>query len=395
MSFRIPCGGFKLDENSFTLDKEVLSASVSWNNLKDKPFGEEVSLNDLEVLPPLAEHPMKYMGSGYGDWGEGVELVVGETYTVLFNDVEYVCVAQYVPDSIQYIYLGAPGSYANNGCPFAFVVTPTNWSCSLTLSYEGTGANTFTLAVYKGKSVIKTIDPKYIKDMYYEETTVAEVFPETVLTFSRGMAIGTNVVELQEDNTYTVKWNGVEYLCKARAASNGRLSALVLGDGSIYDLGYEDYPFFFMSVGEEYAEEVGGRWVASASDGQSVDGTTLSIRGEVTTIKQIDPKFIPSGAGGGHTVIPITLNDDETITVNTDGATVQKACDSYKNGGSVAISYNMGEATCITNAVSLMELGGGAMVALTFNLIFDGTVVGVAMIGVSPDGIIAEVQMTA
>lgn len=47
--FKIPCGGFKLDESSFVLDKETLSTQpVSWDNLKNRPFGEFESSVSME-----------------------------------------------------------------------------------------------------------------------------------------------------------------------------------------------------------------------------------------------------------------------------------------------------------------------------------------------------------
>lgn len=46
---KTPCGGFKLDESSFVLDKETLSTQpVSWDNLKNRPFGEFESSVSME-----------------------------------------------------------------------------------------------------------------------------------------------------------------------------------------------------------------------------------------------------------------------------------------------------------------------------------------------------------
>lgn len=43
--FKIPCGGFELDESSFSLENKKLSTQpVSWNDLKDKPFGSNMTV---------------------------------------------------------------------------------------------------------------------------------------------------------------------------------------------------------------------------------------------------------------------------------------------------------------------------------------------------------------
>lgn len=234
----------------------------SWNDLPDKPFGEEGSLADLEVLLPLAEHRIEYIGSGYGTFKyEQIDLTVGETYTVLFDGVEYVCAAQEIPNLTDYVYLGGEDSRANNGIPFSFVRQRDSWSCSVTLSYNNPNVDpetaTFTLAVYKGAVRIKTIDPKYLP--------------------------------------------------------------------------------------------------------------------------------------GGHVVIPITIDASNNASVGVGASTVQKAIESYKHGGNVAVTYGGNSGTFYTNVYGLMETEGFAM--LLCNLLGEGGVAGVLAFGLSSGEVMAQVQM--
>ena len=101
MSFKIPCGGFKLDEKSFSLDENGV-LSVSGGGSVPKPL-------TYDYMPE--GYPTKTIKNGtildetltLEDVGDGlysvtveksVQLSVGTTYKVIFNGEEYDCTAQ-------------------------------------------------------------------------------------------------------------------------------------------------------------------------------------------------------------------------------------------------------------------------------------------------------------
>ena len=94
---KIPCGGFELDESSFSLENKKLSTQpVGWNDLTDKPFYEETVWKDFTLTM------------------DGVEITgftmpaVGETVTVKVNGVESVeTVKEAEIEGIAYSYIGS------------------------------------------------------------------------------------------------------------------------------------------------------------------------------------------------------------------------------------------------------------------------------------------------
>ena len=107
MSFKIPCGGFKLDEKSFSLDENgVLSVSggggggvqPDWNQnndtaadyIKNRPFYEGDPVETVLV----EESTVSFSGSGgmyLAQIQSNFEATVGETYKVTWDGTIYEC----------------------------------------------------------------------------------------------------------------------------------------------------------------------------------------------------------------------------------------------------------------------------------------------------------------
>ena len=92
-------------------------------------------------------------------------------------------------------------------------------------------------------------------------------------------------------NAYTVKWNGVEYICVAFSYEG----ATVLGNLSSF--GGDD-------TGEPFVAVVESKRISI----MPLDGSTtctIEIWGKTETIHPIDPKFLPNGA------VPVVIDFDE------------------------------------------------------------------------------------
>lgn len=217
----------------------------SWNDLTDKPFGEEtgVIFNDTLTFDE---------NGGCGLKNE-IPLTVGNTYKVIWNGVEYECVAQLDTDGMGVTVLGDVDY--SDAFPFIIMTYPKAMQAEAGIAsgvMGDYGETTATLSI-EG-NVIKTLDPKYLPSgigggaSNFEElennlfTKVIEdyLLTETKPTFApleemggipafnpylKGLPI--------EGKTYTVNWNGTTYECVARYVENPVYSSVMIGDASL------------------------------------------------------------------------------------------------------------------------------------------------------------------
>lgn len=97
MSFKIPCGGFKLDENSFSLDENgVLSIPKP---LTYDYMPEGYPSKSVETVTLMEEQDVEFALAGGAQYTasitEAFEIVEGQTYTVNWDGTEYECVCLY------------------------------------------------------------------------------------------------------------------------------------------------------------------------------------------------------------------------------------------------------------------------------------------------------------
>ena len=170
MSFKIPCGGFELDENIFSLDEnDVLSLSVGaqsdWNQndetaldyVKNRPFytAEPVPTVLLEEITA----PFEGVGGGfYLTLLQSTDILsVGETYTVSWDGTLYKTVCADV-DGIPTIgNLSILGEGSDTGEPFAISQTDRIQIVTLNTS----ASHTISISRIGAPEVVK-IDEKYL-----------------------------------------------------------------------------------------------------------------------------------------------------------------------------------------------------------------------------------------
>lgn len=159
--------------------------------------------------------------------------------------------------------------------------------------------------IYKQEQEIIKIDPKYIKDMYYEEEpTINNVIPETSLIFEGNVGEISRIENelsymLEEGITYIVNWDGIEYTCISRSDGDG---SFYIGNQNISDWFFPEIinsnePFFIATFAP------GNRSTIYSETGTH----TFTIATIKETIHRIDPKYLPKGGFGydeiGYTVI--------------------------------------------------------------------------------------------
>ena len=141
---------------------------------------------------------------------------VGKTYYVTFEGTEYECVAWAGDDGSIVIGNGSIyGGDGGNGEPFS-CNSYADGSCYLNTNDYGT----YDISISSMEEEIHYINPKYIKDMYYETDPMEiTILGEQVI---EGFAIEQDPIyavenpfsiNLVENQTYKVKWDGIIYNC--------------------------------------------------------------------------------------------------------------------------------------------------------------------------------------
>ena len=161
------------------------------------------------------------------------------------------------------------------------------------------GYRAFEFTCVSGKAVIDTkihhIDPKYIKDMYYEtEPLEIEIVSEiTIEDTVNDYVVAEDFLEimLQKDKTYVVTWNDEKYICKTNIDKAGEVyignqSIAINGAGAtegIFDkLIDSSEPFFIVS----YEPDTWSLVVAESGS------HTFSISMVEQNIHQIQSKYV-------------------------------------------------------------------------------------------------------
>lgn len=181
-------------------------------------------------------------------------LVVGSTYTVKFNGVEYDCVCRtYEAEGILGYILGNFGAMTGEGDtgePFMLVYVPSYGACVIELLDESITSVTMSIS----GAAIKKLDNKYL-DLEWtpskKPATRVEVFPETTVESTGSLVPLTEefMASAEDKAPYIVTWNGMEYIC------NALLLTSQFAIGNLY-LTNPDYfpntgePFLLVTIGQ-------------------------------------------------------------------------------------------------------------------------------------------------
>ena len=178
MSFKIPCGGFRLDEKSFSLDENgVLSVSggggggvqPDWNQnddtatdyIKNRPF----YTGDPSETVLVEESTVSFSGSG-GMYSAQIqsnfEATVGETYKVSWDRTTYECVCA---DFSNYLFIGnlsIAGAGSDTGEPFLMMIANGN---GIQVYTKDTSAS-HTISISGSIAEVTQIPDKYISNTF-------------------------------------------------------------------------------------------------------------------------------------------------------------------------------------------------------------------------------------
>lgn len=277
----------------------------------------------------LAECQREFLVNDFGERTfdiDGALFADGETYTVKWNGVDYVCVAMgqdAPPGVIAPAFVGnfdkVNGS-GDTGEPFAAFSDPINNRTSF-LTFDD--ATSCTVSVVHHTTTMHKISGKLIEGMGWSETDVTVIAVDQEVT--QGGVLGTSTyfttTELNPDvyfamespfvvgKTYTVTLNGTEY--NDLVAYEDNRGHVCIG-ATVDELASGTYklPFGIGYNSETYEPyQYGVEWVQSM--GETV---TISISEVAETIHPVDKKYLPSD----NLRVFITMDEnDEYVSSHT------------------------------------------------------------------------------
>lgn len=161
MSFKIPCGGFKLDDKLFSLDKNDVLSIPKPLTYDYMPEGYPSKSVETATLVEEQEVTFSNMGGRFlATSPVKFDILDGQTYTVVWDGVEYSCVGHATTEAGNYI--GNPEALGgeSTGEPFAYLE---NGSQYMWASYDTTTRH--TIGVTGPGMVYKIIDKKFLPEV--------------------------------------------------------------------------------------------------------------------------------------------------------------------------------------------------------------------------------------
>lgn len=271
----------------------------SWNDLEDKPFGEEQTITNIEGLEYRVCPRIENNGTNFPH-DFIIPLEVGQKYNIYYHDHDVLygtCEVKMDADGICYL-----GTSDYSDYPFYITPTVTRLSYAWVNAMRPTSLKIVGVSgVITGESKIHHIDPKYIKDMYYEKDS--SIFLPIISSEGVGFAGGFTDYKikipyvLERDKPISLRVDGVVYEFDS-FVDDGEFKALgsvIYRIGAPYSayngqMDSSEYPFTIIIFYDNFA----GYRDEEYANIEFADGTpnhTVEILGEIE-IKHIDPKFI-------------------------------------------------------------------------------------------------------
>ena len=298
---------------------------TDYNKLENRPIYSG-GMKTVEYLPEITA--VIDPESGEGDFSSMVDLRAGETCTVQWNGVDYICTAQEILLGDQFPALvlgnynllmgGTPGDE-----PFVLMcATPAS---AAVLGMGGAimaldGSETVTLSIRGEREDIKKLDGKYLPEgAPYLEPFDDVILPETVLadvmlgsSTSLTKNLNLPVSGLIPGNIYNIILDGRLYSAKAYAlVSDGGFSVIALGSGFLDalvmpGLPYTDAPFALMFIQDAAVMQAVGFNVQMKWRGDFEAERMAIVGGKA--VRQIDEACLPQCTAP----LLLTLTDDES-----------------------------------------------------------------------------------
>lgn len=331
----------------------------SWNDLPDKPFGEEMGL--VEILPETS--PVYDENEGGFGMTSPLGLVDGETYIVNWNGKEYTSTAVDVSSmsnepSGSILVMGNLGAmvpdFPKTGEPYVIQDIAAN-NRSLFLSLDGT--TELTLSIAHETTTIKTIDPKFLPESVpskgVEEVRFVDNLTETSEYSSNYGAfcvhLGMALRQMPLDGNCKIVWDGVTRTHPVVEAEI--MGEIYHGFGNLYF--FSSFGLDAPNTGEPYAALIlpNGYSMVFTMD-QSPAEHTVTIMADDAVYQPMDQRYLDIPTLDLVALGMPVLSQSESVTVEGDFANIYETL--LKNW-IVKVRYQY-------QAGSVMEYIGAALV---------------------------------
>lgn len=304
----------------------VKNGVSSWNDLTDKPFGEE---NGLVDILPITQYNNFAFDSTYGVYGTAEQvqymLTVGETYRVFWDGVEYECTAQ--DASVLMDGTVAIGNLYNFGLsgnnePFVIAYISANNLASYFSLTDTSAGVPHTIRIAQDGIVVKPIDTRYLPEhlQFGETSETVDFIPLTQYdNFSLNSSFGvyTHAEQTTYDvvvgESYVITWDGIEYECTVQDVGTLIPKAIAVGNGSPFGFSGNNEPFIILF-------ENGYTTYISLTDTIAGGSHSVIIHKDEVITKTIDTKYLPEHLRFGKIHAGTVLVEETTVNCTIEFA---------------------------------------------------------------------------
>ena len=247
MSFKIPCGGFRLDENSFSLDENgVLSVSggggggvqPDWNQnndtaadyIKNRPF----YTGDPSETVLVEESTVSFSGSD-GMYSAQIqsnfEATVGETYKVTWDGATYECVCVNFGNSLFIGNLSIMGAGSDTGEPFLMGIV----NGSRIEIYTKDASASHTISISGSIAEVVQIPDKYISNIFRDVVIAGDPLYWSENDWTKYYSLFQSGKLLMISDIGSSNSEG--YVLSMSYSSSVRNMSVVSSTGNLYELG--------------------------------------------------------------------------------------------------------------------------------------------------------------
>lgn len=312
---------FTTQTNIKKIDEKYLPdmGAKSWNDLEDRPFYDDYtalsnSYLDLDEQGNINDYYMTEM------------VYYNKEYLVLFDNVEYKTAwgKAYIAGS-NCRYLGAVPNNITEDLPFSLSTYTSSFPFTAKLNistYDGE----YTHDIKIVERDLKQLNPKYLKDMYYEEkdytavlSYTPSVFSDHTLSYNCTADEIASFRELLDNNSeITVGIGETFYTLEFRGMSSG-----------YYELYYNDFLVFEYYMGNTNRQI--NFYYKNLGLSSTPEGIEITFYKQDTLIHKIDKKYLPDDIGGASVfTVNITVNEDGSYSADKTFDEIKAAHESGK-----------------------------------------------------------------
>lgn len=200
----------KIPNKLSDLEIDTELGAKSWNDLEDRPFYEETTRTNIvpETSIVLEED------NGYiGNLQSSLRLEAGKEYIITIDGTQYNAIGKF-HEEFGIPYIGNIAAIGEEDTGESFLIMPMNSPTDTELGIKvNSDIVEHTVSIDLIESKLKQIDPKYIKDMYYEEPK-KWIQVELIDDDWSGKAtckLSSTPIEWAKNNSYKIRVDGVIY----------------------------------------------------------------------------------------------------------------------------------------------------------------------------------------